>query len=75
MVRNLGDGSVQQPVEKKTRGRPALRRVVHLDLWQDSAADLFPEITVTGQGLKLEGTAPDFRALIKEILRQAELRG
>ena len=38
-------------------------RTVDLDLWQDGAAEKLPKITVTGQGLRLQGSGPQFDRL------------
>ena len=38
-------------------------RMVDLDLWAEGAAKQLPKITVTGQGLRLEGTQAEFDRL------------
>ena len=39
-------------------------RVIDLDLWEDGAANQLPAITVTGQGLRIEGSQAEFDRLI-----------
>jgi hypothetical protein len=39
-------------------------RVIDLDLWEDGAANQLPAITVTGQGLRLEGSTAEFDRLL-----------
>ncbi len=39
------------------------KRIVNLNLWSDGAAKNLPAITVTGGGLRLEGTASEFDRL------------
>lgn len=38
-------------------------RTIDLDLWAEGAAQSLPKITVTGQGLRLEGTQAEFDRL------------
>jgi len=38
-------------------------RQIDLDLWADGAADNLPKITVTAQGLRLEGEPAEFDRL------------
>lgn len=39
------------------------KRIVDLDLWSDGAAKNLPAITVTGGGLRFEGTPTEFDRL------------
>jgi hypothetical protein len=39
-------------------------RVIDLDLWEDGAANQLPAITVTGQGLRFEGSTAEFDRLL-----------
>jgi len=38
-------------------------RVIDLDLWQEGAAESLPKITVTPQGLRIEGKPAEFDRL------------
>ena len=38
-------------------------RVINLDLWGSDEAEKLPKISVTGQGLRLEGTTNEFDRL------------
>jgi hypothetical protein len=38
-------------------------RTIDLDLWAEGAAQKLPAITVTGQGLRLEGSQAEFDRL------------
>jgi hypothetical protein len=38
-------------------------RVIDLDLWAEGSAQELPKITVTGQGLRLEGKPAEFDRL------------
>jgi hypothetical protein len=40
-----------------------MNRIIDLDLWQEGAAASLPKITVTGQGLRFEGSTPEFDRL------------
>lgn len=39
-------------------------RVIDLDLWAEGNADQLPAITVTGQGLRIEGSTAEFDRLL-----------
>ena len=39
-------------------------RVIDLDLWEEGAAEKLPAITVTGQGLRIEGSQAEFDRLL-----------
>jgi hypothetical protein len=39
-------------------------RIIDLDLWEDGAANQLPAITVTGQGLRIEGSQAEFDRLL-----------
>lgn len=39
------------------------QRTVDLDLWAEGAAENLPKITVTGQGLRIEGKPAEFDRL------------
>jgi hypothetical protein len=39
-------------------------RIIDLDLWAEGAAENPPEITVTGQGLRFEGSTAEFDRLL-----------
>ena len=39
-------------------------RVIDLDLWAEGNADNLPAITVTGQGLRFEGSTSEFDRLL-----------
>lgn len=39
-------------------------RLVDLDLWEDGVAERLPKITVTGQGIRFEGTTAEFDRLL-----------
>ncbi len=57
--RRAGRGS---PVSQ-ARGNMA-DRLVDLDLWEDGVAERLPKITVTGQGIRFEGTTAEFDRLL-----------
>ena len=38
-------------------------RTINLDLWAEGNAEKLPKITVTGQGLRLEGSVAEFDRL------------
>ena len=38
-------------------------RIIDIDLWAPGSAALLPAITVTGQGLRLEGSQAEFDRL------------
>jgi hypothetical protein len=40
-----------------------MARIVDLDLWAEDAAQSLPKITVTGQGLRFEGSGSEFDRL------------
>lgn len=44
-----------------TKSEP--KRTVDLDLWAEGTAERLPKITVTGAGLRFEGTPPEFDRL------------
>ncbi len=39
-------------------------RLVDLDLWEDGASERLPKITITGQGIRFEGTTAEFDRLL-----------
>lgn len=39
-------------------------RVINLDLWAEGVAERLPAITVTGQGIRIEGSIAEFDRLI-----------
>ncbi len=39
-------------------------RLIDLDLWEDGASERLPKITVTGQGIRFEGTTAEFDRLL-----------
>ena len=39
-------------------------RVIDLDLWDEGSAERLPAITVTGQGLRIEGSTAEFDRLL-----------
>lgn len=39
-------------------------RTIDLDLWAEGAAEKLPKITVTGQGLRIEGSIAEFDRLL-----------
>jgi hypothetical protein len=39
-------------------------RTIDLDLWAEGVAERLPAITVTGQGLRIEGSIAEFDRLI-----------
>jgi hypothetical protein len=39
-------------------------RTIDLDLWAEGNAEKLPKITVTGQGLRLEGSVAEFDRLL-----------
>jgi len=58
-------------IELRTKAKPlcpAQPRVVDLDLWADGNSEHLPLITVTGSGLRFEGTEAEFNLLVKKLL-------
>jgi hypothetical protein len=39
------------------------QRTIDLDIWAPGSAQSLPKITVTGQGLRFEGSGPEFDRL------------
>jgi hypothetical protein len=39
-------------------------RTIYLDLWAEGNAEKLPKITVTGQGIRIEGSVAEFDRLI-----------
>lgn len=46
-------------------------RIVRIDLWNEGASEYFPKITVSGDGLVIEGTDKEFHRLIKILAKDS----
>jgi hypothetical protein len=46
-------------------------RIVRIDLWNEGASEYFPKITVSVDGLVIEGTDKEFNRLIKILAKDS----